>query len=362
MLFVLNEEASKLAEEQTAVQATRVAVSRLLNTYADGHHVVLMERSACRAIEESPNFSIEQRGAAQKIRTRYADYGSLPRLLTHYCVVTAVGTVPTRAVHGWDVPLIWLTANPVSRACLLCEDLHDTHVFLAAGADYLNEKKLGAFELHADHMGGGGGNTHRALQQAIVGRKICFCVVDSDIKGPTEGPGPTASPCTTVTGSSVFEVKLTAGRMIENSLPWRLIDRVRQNMPVVPSEDLARMEVVYPRVSEFLSLKKGVSGYDIKGMANAATKVFWTSAAAALVGTPICCPAGVCQAHAEANCSYKPHRGFGGSLLADVATWLKENDQPTRSRHYLPSPNDSDWRAIGSAVAAIFLGLQPRRL
>jgi hypothetical protein len=363
MLFVLGGAAAALAAQRPLPSVFEIAIARLLETYADGQHVVLIDPQTCKLIESAGVFSGQQVGAAQKIRNRYADYGSLPTKLARYCIVTTTGTQPSKAAHGWDVPLHWLASNPLSRSCLLCEDLHDTDVFIAAGEDFLVRQGLRAFELRAEPIAGGGGNTHRVLQQvAINDQRLCICVVDSDRKAPTEGPGPTALPCVTVNGSGVYLVLLTDSRMIENALPWRLIDRARATRVPLPSTELASAERKHPESSRFLNFKKGVCGFEISQMTPAASRVFWQSAASSLLGAPKCCPTGACTAAQESACKYRVHRGYGGSLLSDVATWLKANRSPNRSGQYIPSPNDTDWKLIGATVAALTLGLGRRRI
>lgn len=363
MLFVLSEAAAALAVSSPLPRVFEIAITRLLEAYSDGQHVVLIDRQTCKLIESSGVFSSEQMGAAQKIRNRYADYGSLPSKLQKYCVVTTTGTQPSQAAHGWNVPLHWLASNPLNRSCLLCEDLHDTDVFIAAGEDFLVREGLRSFELRAEPIAGGGGNTHRVLQQVAVNdQRPCICVVDSDRKAPAEGPGPTASPCVAVNAPGVYQVLLTESRMIENSIPWRLIDRARSTRVPLPSAELTSAEQKHPQSSRYVNFKRGVSGFEISQMAPNATKIFWQAAATSLVGPPTCCPTGACNSAQESACKYRVHRGYGGSLLSDVAGWLKANRDPNRSSQYIPSPNDSDWKYIGATVAAITLGLGRRRI
>ncbi len=363
MLFVLSDLAASLAAQKPIPRIFELAITRLLEAYADGQHVVLIDRETCRLIEGAGIFSSEQIGAAQRIRNRYADYGSLPEKITKYCIVTNVGTEPLPAAHGWNVPLHWLAANPLQRSCLLCEDLHDTNVFIAAGEDFLARQGLLAFELRADPMAGGGGNTHRVLQQvAINDQRPCVCVVDSDRKAPNEGAGPTAAPCAALSAPGVYSVLLTDSRMIENTIPWRLLDKARSTRVPLPSIELASAEQKSPQSSRFLNFKKGVSGFEISQMAPIPSKAFWQAAGASLIGPPTCCPPNACTAVQESACKYRVHRGFGSSLLADVATWLADNRSPHRSRHYLPSPNGTDWEIIGATVASVTLGLGRRRI
>lgn len=363
MLFVLSDAAAALALQKPLPRIFEIAISRLLEAYADGQHVVLINRDTCKFIEGAGVFSAEQVGAAQRIRNRFSDYGSLPAKLPKYCVVTSTGSQPSQGAHGWDVPLNWIASNPLGRSCLLCEDLNDTDIFIAAGEDFLMQQGLLAFELRADPVPGGGGNTHRVLQQvAINDQRPCICVVDSDRKAPAEGPGPTATPCAAVNAPGVYSVLLTESRMIENVIPWRLIDRARSTRVPLPSNELASAEQKHRQSSRFLNLKKGICGFEISQMTPNTSKVFWQAAAASLIGPPTCCPGGACTATQESACKYRVHRGYGGSLLTDVAAWLCANRNSNRSRQYMPSPNDADWKLIGAMVASMTLGLGRRRI
>lgn len=363
MLFLVSTEAAALLSAVPLQNYVTVGFGRLLSSYSDGHHVVIIDPKTCKSIESNLLFSAENRTAAQRIRNRYADYGSLPQKMAFYAKIVDVGIEPLRVAHGWDVPLGWIANNPLLMANLICEDLHDTAVLMEAGKDDLERSKLKAFMIRAFEVPGGGGNTHRVLNQvAVIDQKICLCIVDSDKKSPYGAPGPTAQLCIELGGSGFFKVVLTAGKTIENSLPWRLIDKVRANQPVAPSCVLAAMEQEHEHSSWFLNFKRGLSSYEIYGLASHNCRTFWISGANSRLGTKTCCAENVCDEAESSQCRRRLHSGFGGNLLNDVGTWLKENQQAGRSTNYLPSPNQSDWINLGQLVSAFSLGLQIRRI
>jgi len=359
MLFVVQE---------CAIDALRagqphapIAFSRLLSNHADGHHVVLMDPKSCRAIEEDPGFSADDKATARNIRNRYADYGALPDLLASHVRVFGSGGAPAKNGSVWDVPLRWISQNPLREALLHGEDLYDIAVFEAAAEDFLAEHRLHSFRVRAQAQPGGGGNTHRVLaQNAVVRQLISVCVVDSDRLSPSSGIGATAVPCLAVTGPGLYQVEVTDGRSLENSLPWRLIDIVKPTKVPLPSKELAVFQAAVPDAPRFLNFKKGINGYDMSRLTGG-DAAYWAGAAAKISGASSCCNP-TCQAKDQPTCGYKPWSGFGGSLLGEAGQWLADSKGPKRYLRYLPSPNDQDWRRIGAIVGAFSIGAGARRI
>ena len=364
MLFVITDDVVNLLSLNPVQPHVARAFNRLLSSYSDGHHILLMEPKSCKIIENHTIFSAAEVAAAKRIRNKYAEYGNLPNKIQQYAKITPQGTSPTAAKHGWDIPLIWLANNPLHISQLLGEDLYDANIFVSSGQDYLETNGLNAFVIRASLMPGGGGNTHRVLNQlAIVDQKICLCIVDSDKKSPTAVPGPTAQPCLNVSGQGLFNVVLTMGKTIENSIPWLLIDKIRKHNAVLPSLELANLEKLQISSSLYLNLKRGFCGHDFQGLSQSGCKLFWQTLAIAVAGNPICCAVGInCSAKNQGSCQYKVHSGYGNSLLSDIADWLKTNEAKGRSRKYLPSPNSTDWIKIGQIVSSFTLGQQERRI
>jgi hypothetical protein len=363
MLFVVSDDALALLASSPLLPHVSIAFGRLLSSYSDGHHIVIMNPQGCKKIENCAAFSDEDRAAAKRIRNRYSEYGALPEKICLYARVTNEGMSPTRTIQGWDVPLTWLAKNPLLPSQLLGEDLNDANIFEYCGQDYLEVSGLRSFAIRASLTQGGGGNTHRVLEQiAIVEQKICLCIVDSDKKSPTAPPGTTALPCLSVFGSGLFSVTLTAGKTIENSIPWRLIDKTRTANTVLPSLELTSLEQKHANACWFINLKRGINGHDVNCLTSPTCRSYWSNCATAVAGVPTCCDAMACKEKNHGDCKYKVHKGYGNSLLGDVATWLKSNQTTSRSKQYLPSPNDADWLRIGKEVAAFAFGQQPRRI
>jgi hypothetical protein len=361
MLFAVTTVAAAALTSEQRAPYVATAFSRLLANHADGHHIVLMEPRLCHFIETSPLFSQEDRATAKRIRNRHSDYGALPDCLECHAQVVADGLEPTRNGQNWLVPIRWIALHALSETNLVCEDLHDVAVVRAAAEDALAERRLRAFFVRVAGQPGGGANTHRVLHDvAVVRQKVVFCVIDSDRKFPGDAPGPTAQPCLDVRGSGLYSVQMTAGRAIENSIPWRLLDKVRPQRPRPPSTELADIDDKHPDTPWYLPFKKDVKGYDIAQFAGAC-RHFWEAASTAVSGPLTCCPA-ACTAPDQPQCSYQVHCGFGGGVLADVESWIQAETAPDRSSKYLPSQNDADWRAIGAKVGAYALGGPKRRI
>ena len=362
MLFVVSESAGESLNAKPIAPHVATAFARLLGNYSDGHHVVLVEPSMCRSIEGNDTFSAEQKAAARRIRNRFADFGGLTSVVTQYATVVSEGINPHRVETGWEVPLRWIAIHPLSKSTIIGEDLNDTGLLLAAAEDFLELKGLRGFNVRATQAPGGGRNTHRVLERiAIAEQQPSVCVVDSDRACPMSPPGSTALPCTEVVGEGLFSVQLTLGRTIENALPWRLIDLVRQVEGPIASSALSALERQHPRLPAFLNMKRGLTGFDIAKLPSGDAKSFWIAAAEAVAGPPDCCEI-PCDALESPLCRYKIHCGFGNALLGDVTKWLNDNSVPARVRRYLPSPNSEEWLSIGRLVSNYTLGMPPRRI
>jgi hypothetical protein len=341
----------------------RVAFARLMQAYLDGLHVVVLHPTLCLAIEESDAFSLDERAAARRARSKYADHGGLRSLVRdHAVLVDGEDWVPQRIGQSWQVPIRWIAARPLHATHLLAEDLRDTSVLEGAGEDYRCGGRFQAFRVRVAHVAGGGGNTHRTLQEvAIREQRPVLCVVDSDKEYPGARLGPTAQACTSVNGTGLYEVCVTGGRELENSIPWRLLDVVRDNLNPLPSNRLAALNACQPDAAMYTDLKRGYFGHDVTRLINDGTGEYWRVVQQGLVGDPDCCPGG-CTAPRVGDCRHKVVEGLGNTTLADVERHLKDTvGQPLRRARYLPSPNGNEWEHLGRRVFEAGIGLPPRR-
>jgi hypothetical protein len=362
MLFVIPDDVAAQLGTDSASHVLRAALSRLLASFNDGYHVVIMSPQACREVEKSLYFSEAERAAAKSIRNRHADFGSLAARVQLYGIVTASGDNPARQGNEWLVPLRWLANHPLGLVELISEDLHDTNVLKGAACDHLEREGLRAFRIQLHQVPGGGINTGRTLMNAaVVDQRICVCVVDSDRTHPASNVGATAQACLNISGDGVFEVVVTNGRSIENLLPWRLIDLFFSDVSPSPSATLLSMRQRSPFSTSFLNFKSGICGHEFLKSGPQACDIYWKEVGAATVGEPACCPS-ICNADKAASCQHTIHSGFGRPLLGKVSDWINENLAFGRANKYLPSPNDSDWRQIGQLIGAYALGVNPRRI
>ncbi len=360
MLIVLSDDVALQLLEQHLQQNIVATVTRLLSNYADGHHIILLAPRYCKAIEQRADiFSNAERASAAKIRARHADYGDLVNHVRTKAIIVSAGNAPQFIANDWHVPVEWIAANPLTKSHLVCEDLYDISVMRAAGEDHLRTINLNSFVIQASPLSGGGNNTHRVLADAaLVEQKICLCIVDSDKTSPTSNLGNTAAQCTNVLGDGLYMVVMTNGRSIENSIPWRLINRARRPDS---TDSLVHLERNSPTATAHLDFKGGFRGHDLKGLPDQRCVTYWTAASVASIGPAVCC-ATSCQAVDHPNCTYRLHEGFGRTLLKDVGDWLQSNQQPRRHEQYIPSPNHDDWHRLGGIVADYALGIRPMRI
>lgn len=348
----------------------RIAFERLLQAYLDGLHVLVFPPMLCNAIEADSTFSVDVRAAAKKIRQKYAEHGGLSEKMSvfGYLVDESAALHPMRTGQTWKIPLRWLAIKPLHETYLVAEDLHDVRVLTAAAVDYLNHQRLFAFRVRVCPTPGGGLNTARTFaQKAKDEQHLTICFADSDKDSPTGPVGSTAKKCQEVTGAGLYDVRLTAGRSLENALPWQLLDLLRRNSNPAPSVALKSVEAAAPGTVRFANLKRGMFTHDIHRLdraKKAACATFWTAARTSLgyPSTPACCPT-VCNAPDVGSCSERFVSGFGNATLADAEKWFAESTGNTsRQSAYMSSSDAAEWIAIGGWVAEYSLGMQVRRL
>lgn len=337
-------------------------ITKLLQAHADSHHVVVAHPSICRVWEDCSRLSEEQRGVAKKIRGRYSELAELQAIVPVYAQVIA-GDGPPRRIEGvWQVSLGWIALNGLSAAHLVCEDLYDCELTKHAARDYLAVQSLARLTLTLENVPGGGGNTHRLLDdKAIVNQRVTLCIVDSDRDEPTgTGPlGDTATKCKAVAGDGLYEMSITPGRELENHIPARLIDKLRTTWQgKQPSTRLAELAALSPAVTLFADLKSGIKRKDIDDL-EGASEAFWRPLIPALsAGLPPCC-AQLCTAASAGDCKSALIAPLHRTLLRDAKLHLDESSHdPKRSRAYLPSSNDSVWLKLGALVAAYGLSVK----
>jgi hypothetical protein len=364
MLFVVDEAAFAANSAVPMPVATRVAVSRLLQAYLDGHHVVVMHPRACRAIEESHDFSADERAAAAKIRARFAEHGRLQNEVAVYAeVVDAAIAAPQRVGQVWRVSMHWIAAQPLQPTHLVAEDLNDISVLEGAAIDYRNVRRLFGLCARTTPMPGGGGNTGRVLKRvAVDDQRMAVCVVDSDRDCAVASAGHSASACLAIHGPGLYEVRLTDGRTLENSLPWRLLDLIRPHAPLAPSQLLSALEAVQLGAAKWANLKRGKRGYDLVRSSCAGCQQHHEAVAAGMGVPDDCCPGG-CTAANFGMCTKEIYAGYGAPTLADIGRHLDQSaDNTYRHLDYIPSRGEDEWMNLGRTVFEYGLGTMARRV
>lgn len=330
-------------------------LTNLLQSHADGRHIAVIHPSICRILEDCNRLSEEQRAIAKKIRIKYPELAVLSNILRTYARLCATGTEPELNSNVWEIPFDWLAANNLNEVNLVCEDLYDCDICKEAAADFLNSNGLNSLRLKLDPTPGGGGNTHRVLERkAITEQRISICVVDSDKTSPGDviKPASTAGKCMTVSGPGIFELLISDGREIENHIPSRLLDKVHANWEGnIPSNSCIILNQRHPGITLFCDLKSGIRKWDIDSMSGT-NRIFWEAAQQALGIAQACCTT-ECNKKNSGDCATTILQPIGRSLLRLAGEHLRAtSNNPKRHTEYLPSPNDSFWKAMGSAVAS----------
>ena len=367
MLIVVNQADYEAVVSNFRLDHVRLALTRLLNASMDGLHVIVFCPQLCLAIENDAGFADRERAAAKKIRQKHTELGRLNEKVTVFGrlndVPSEVG--PVRSGNVWTIPLRWLAVRSLDEVQFVAEDLNDINVLVSAAHDSLNKRRFFKFAIRLEPVAGGGANTSRSFQmKAIERQKITICLVDSDKASPSAPIGNTASKCAQVSGSGLYELRVTDGRTIENVLPWRLIDAVRANHAPRPSLALSRIEAAAPQSTRYANLKYGESWYSVSRITRPECSQFWASVrlAVGLPALPPCCGA-ICPAVAQQNCHEVVVPGFGGSLLKDAQTWLELNcGDSMRHRCYAESADAREWDSVGQWVADYCLGTRRNRI
>jgi hypothetical protein len=333
-------------------------LTKLLHAHADGLHVVVIPPAICRIIEGCTRLSEEQRGVAKKIRSKFSELSQLQSILPTYGQISIKSNPPAFSSGVWDVPLDWIARHGLSQTHLVCEDLYDCQISHEAARDFLHANNLARLELSLDHTSGGGVNTHRIFKaEAIDAQKICLCVVDSDKSNPSADAalGQTAQACLGISGNGIYELMISAGRELENELPVRLVDKLRNSWHGDrPSVNHAAFNAIHPNVWSFADLKTGLRRREIESM-KGHDKAHWQVCANTLPHSKsACCPAG-CAIRKEDICKQIVIEPLGRTLLKEAVGYLKDDSRifsPKRFSEYIPSPNDAFWKDLGRRVAA----------
>ena len=363
MLFVFDEALERdLAQCVEISAARRTAISRILQAYIDGLHVVVIEPKLCRRVEADSHFSFDQRAAAKRARSRFADHSGLVEQVSVFARVVENDLQSPEIREGhWDVPLSWIVQRALSQVVLLAEDLTDTRVLKSAAEDYQRAGRHEGFKIRIEERAGGGGNTARVFEdEALVHQRITLCYVDSDRECPGGPLGETARRVGEIDGQGMFDRVISKGRALENSIPWRLLDTVGSRRGLIPSAQLARVDGVKPSASQFLNTKRGCFGHDITRLGASRCGDYWQEVRIGLNCMVLCC-IGSCLAERVGECESCVSPGLGTGLLADVRDWLFERSND-RKRHerYLDSVRADDWMEIGRWVFESGLGLLPQ--
>ena len=356
-------------EDQIVNLCTNGALSRLrgitnlVQSHANGQHIVVAPPSICRVLETCPRLSEEHRTTATKMRARFSELAELKNILAIYGELTFTSDSPSFQNGVWAIPVDWIAQHGIEATNLICEDLYDCALSEQAAQDFLNDSDLSKLKLALDHINGGGNNTHRVLtDRALTRQKVSLCVVDSDRAEPSNAApfGTTAQNCKQVAGAGLYELVCTQGRELENHIPSRLVDRLRPLWQGnVPSTTYVNLERDVPGVSLYADLKSGLKKYDLRVMTGQQIH-FWTVAATALTHCNHQCCGEQCAARDSGDCRCAIVDPLGRTLLRDAKDFLTHIDNQNIKRHqkYLPSPNDSFWRSMGRTVAAYGIGVK----
>lgn len=343
-------------------------ITNLLQSHADGQHIVVASPEICRILEDSPRLSEEQRATAKKIRTRFSELAGLKNVLSIYAEISVAGHLPKKNKGIWTLPLDWVAMNKIDATNLICEDLYDCELIREAGVDYLYSNELHKLALALEYAPGGGGNTHRTFQyRAVQGQKVSLCVVDSDRTNPDPSApyGPTANACTQVSGDGVYELLITEGRELENHIPLRLIDQIftKKWHGATPSAASTTLEAQHAGISLYADLKAGVRKFDVDTMTGSA-QVYWRTAMASLPHCTTQCCSSNCTTETSGACKQIIVEPLGRKLLKLAGAYLRSPGRAGTNRRqlqYLPSPNDDFWKTVGMTVAAYGICVKPSR-
>lgn len=338
-------------------------LTNLVQSHANGQHIVVAPPVICRVLETCPRLSEEHRTTAAKMRARFSELAGLKNILAVYGELTFAPGSPSFQNGVWAIPVDWIAQHGIEATNLICEDLYDCALTEQAAQDFLNNSDLFKLKLTLDHINGGGNNTHRVLtDRALRRQKVSLCVVDSDRAEPSNAAqfGITAQNCQAVLGAGLYELVCTQGRELENHIPSRLVDRLRPLWQGhVPSTTYVNLERDAPGVSLYADLKSGMKKYDLRGMTGQQMQ-FWTVAATALTHCNHQCCGAQCTAQNSGGCRCTIVDPLGRTLLRDAKDFLTNIDNQDIKRHqrYLPSPNDSFWKSMGQTVAAYGIGVK----
>ncbi len=333
----------------------------------EGKHLLFVAREVFRRLASFDRLSAGARGTYRRVLGRFPQKKSLSLSLTRHIEVVAdsygsLRWITQGAFKTAQVPISYFYDSMlVQETVLLSENLRDTALYKRMAQVGARIQGLGSIQIRAEGIGGGGSTTADEYSRYQASqRRLCLCIVDSDIKAPSGVYQDTARMVAEVddTNQPLCEYSTTQVRELENTIPTTVLS-------AVSSGDRARMEAILflerlessssAEARKYLDLKHGTKLVDLLSHYEGSPEhMYWSSQLPTLVSIAQlidqrCARTQTCRS--PTSCTCEVARGLGAHILDDALRWIRHLSIP-KTLESLGPHTKAEWRRLGELILA----------
>lgn len=338
MLFFIDDSVATFLQNNSEIEThdTLCAVEGIAHGRRMGKHLVFAGRTTLDYLRSCQSISAPARNVYAKLYQRIAqDKSYFDNLFIHVRLLPNGDTLEVTEKDGKQIIIAsakhFVDLELFSETVLLSENQGDIKLYSRLAKAYLHWSSIGRVDLQHESRGGGG-HTIADEYLAIQGRRkrLCLCILDSDIEVPGLSPGDTAKKILKIDDPmqplcKVFVINNC--REIENFIPSLIYkevvrDDVNWSNAWAAIEQLERLQHPHAIARHYIDMKEGLRLHDLLSKSDESFfYVFWSRILSEM-GTPISCSSeDRCEKRSKCQCIIIP--GMGTSILKAVNTFLE---------------------------------------
>jgi hypothetical protein len=289
----------------------------------EGNHIVFSEMDIAEQLLEIVG---EERRTITSLLKRIVN--QYPRMAALACRVNRkllVGEFDSRSLQLDEgmikCPIAEVDSNMIQKSYLLVENLTDASFYSWITKSIIKDSYLGAVTLGFEAYQGGGDTTANAYTHLKCNTKrLCLCIVDSDVRAPALGVGGT--PSKVLLSDSKQPSPMTCAHVIgacsiENLVPFSFFERAWEE-DINYKERLAVYRAHYREGHwRYLQLKKHIKCFEVHGPSVFAK--YWREA---LSGVQKGCAGKVCDS--KKNCPHNQLTQLSSALMSVALTQIDQ--------------------------------------
>ncbi len=197
MLFILDDNLIENLQNPNLHLVTQNSIHRILDSWIRGDHFVFASYILLSNLLNGELVHDIDIPALKRLQNKYPFLENLKDFQTYIRVIKGIGIWNVIRNDGelqiFTSPDNIETKRITDKTVLLTENI-DEAVFYSAIVESINFEKKNRFKVSYFPGHGGGDTTHQVFSTyQIAKERMCFCIIDSDRKHPTDTLGSTAS-------------------------------------------------------------------------------------------------------------------------------------------------------------------------